>query len=128
VVTGLYVTADQVYNLYRQRGDSEDRIKELKADLGSGRIGCQLFWANQLRVLMAAAAFMPIQELLVQPVHTSRAAAQAATRRLKHVYLISTSRVVRCGLTIRVVSRERPSHCQIAISRRVSSRGSSHRH
>lgn len=83
VVTNLDVAAEQVYDLYRQRGDSENRIKELKADLGLGRTSCQRFWANQLRVLMAAAAFVLMQELRLQLARTSLAAAQVATLRLK---------------------------------------------
>ncbi len=83
VVTNLEVTAERVYDIYRQRGDSENRIKELKTDLGLGRTSCQRFWANQLRVLMAAAAFVLLQELRSRLTNTTLASAQVATLRLR---------------------------------------------
>ena len=83
MVTNLEVTAERVYDIYRQRGDSENRIKELKTDLGLGRTSCQRFWANQLRVLMAAAAFVLLQELRSRLTNTTLASAQVATLRLR---------------------------------------------
>ncbi len=48
---------------YCPRGDSENRIKELKADLALDRTSCSSFWANQFRVLLTAAAYVLLQEL-----------------------------------------------------------------
>lgn len=45
VVTNLSLLPNQVYDIYRQRGDSENRIKELKGELELGRLSCHGFWA-----------------------------------------------------------------------------------
>jgi hypothetical protein len=62
--------------VYCQRGDVENRIKELKA-LAVDRVSCTDFWANQLRVLMAGAAYVLIQEIRLAAELTSMARAQA---------------------------------------------------
>jgi len=54
---------ENVYDWYCQRGDSENRIKELKCDLSMDRTSCTKFVANQFRVLMTSAAFVLFQEL-----------------------------------------------------------------
>ena len=54
---------ENVYAWYCGRGDSENRIKELKRDLAIDRTSCSKFAANQFRVLMTAAAFVLFQEL-----------------------------------------------------------------
>ena len=38
------------YQFYSQRGDAENRIKELKQGLEMGRTSCSSFRANQLRL------------------------------------------------------------------------------
>jgi hypothetical protein len=63
VVTNLKRKAENVYQLYRQRGDSENRIKELFLSMELGRTSCHRFEANQFRVLLTLAAFMLMQEL-----------------------------------------------------------------
>jgi hypothetical protein len=83
VITNLSSTPDRVYQIYRQRGDSENRIKELKEGLDLGRMSCHRFWANQLRLLLTAAAFVLMQELRLRLAHTSLARAQVATLRLR---------------------------------------------
>lgn len=63
VTNRMRPSAEAIYDWYCQRGDSENRIKELKLDLAIDRTSCTRFVANQLRVLMTAAAFMLFQEL-----------------------------------------------------------------
>lgn len=58
VVTSLGAEPEEVYGFYTRRGDSENRIKELKLDLSSGRTSCHRFSANCFRLLMHAAAFV----------------------------------------------------------------------
>lgn len=59
VVTNLdEPDAEALYDLYAQRGDVENRIKELKDDLAIDRTSCHRFVANQFRVLLHAAAFV----------------------------------------------------------------------
>jgi hypothetical protein len=81
VVTNLPWRAREVYAFYCQRGDVENRLKELKA-LDMDRTSCTSFWANQLRVLLAAAAYVLLQELRDAARHTSLARAQLDTLRL----------------------------------------------
>lgn len=83
VVTNLEMSAERVYAIYRQRGDSENRIKELKDDLGLGRTSCHGFWANQFRVLLAAAAFVLLQELRLRLAAVGLASLQISTLRLR---------------------------------------------
>ena len=63
VTNRMRPSAASAYEWYCQRGDSENRIKELKLDLAMDRTSCTRFVANQLRVLMTAAAFALFQEL-----------------------------------------------------------------
>ena len=58
VVTNMQADPEDLYNMYTQRGDSENRIKELKLDLCSGRTSCHSFRANFFRLLMHATAFI----------------------------------------------------------------------
>jgi len=70
-------------DLYIKRGDVENRIKELKGDLVSGRTSCHRFLANQFRLLLHAAAFVLMQGLRGRLAGTELATAQASTLRGK---------------------------------------------
>lgn len=63
VVTNLPHKPANVYQIYRVRGDAENRIKELHHGLELDRTSCTSFWANQMRVLMTAAAYVLMQEM-----------------------------------------------------------------
>ena len=81
VVTNMEQSAQWIYEeVYCQRGDVENRIKELKA-LDVDRTSCMSFWANQLRVLMAAAAYVMMQEIRLNAALTTLARAQVWTLR-----------------------------------------------
>jgi len=75
--------AEDIYELYTQRGDVENRIKELKDDLSSGRTSCHRFLANQFRLLLHTAAFVLIQALRRLLEGTEFARAQVSTLRVK---------------------------------------------
>lgn len=62
VVTNLRHEPESVYDIYRGRGDAENRIKEVQ-ELDSDRTSCTRFVANQLRLLMSATAYVLYQEL-----------------------------------------------------------------
>jgi hypothetical protein len=63
VITNLKQSPQFLYEkVYCQRGEIENRIKELH-DLQIDRTSCSDFWANQLRVLLTAAAYVLMQEL-----------------------------------------------------------------
>jgi len=81
VVTNLGEAPDTVYALYCQRGDMENRLKELHDGLALGRTSCSRFWANQFRVLLTAAAYVLLQELRRCAQGTVCATAQVATLR-----------------------------------------------
>jgi len=70
------------YRFYCQRGDPENRIKELKLDLKADRLSCHRFWANQFRLLLHAAAYVLMQAMRKLLAGTEFARAQVATLRL----------------------------------------------
>jgi hypothetical protein len=76
-------TAEATYAFYCQRGNQENRIKEMKLDLFCDRTSCERFLANQLRLLFSAAAsilFSVVQEALMG---TAWAGLQIGTLRLR---------------------------------------------
>jgi hypothetical protein len=79
VVTNLRHKPERAWELYCKRGDSENRIKELKNDLEIDRTSCTSFLANQVRVLLTAAAYVLFQELRA----ATRQRFQVATLRLR---------------------------------------------
>lgn len=100
VVTNLRQTPQWLYEtVYCARGDLENRIKELHHDLAIGRTSCSRFWANQLRVLLTAAAYVLMQELRLRAARTPCARAQVAMLRLRLLKLgarvvVSVRRIV----------------------------------
>ncbi len=66
--------------VYCQRGDIENRIKELH-DLEIDRTSCTSFWANQFRVLLTTAAYVLMQELRLRAAGTACARAQVGMLR-----------------------------------------------
>jgi hypothetical protein len=83
VVTNLCGKPERVYAIYCGRGDEENRIKELKNDLALGRTSCTRFVANQLRVLLVAAAYVLMQQLRRHADGTGCERAQVGTLRLR---------------------------------------------
>ena len=83
VVTNLEHGPEQVYLYYCERGDRENRIKELKLDLSSGRTSCHRFAANQLRLLLHTAACVLLYTLQEAAAGTPWVTAQAGTLRLR---------------------------------------------
>jgi hypothetical protein len=87
VVTNLPHTPETVYRIYCQRGDVENRLKELHHGLEMDRTGCSKFLANQFRVLLALAAYILFQELRRRAVTTACADAQVTTLRERLIKL-----------------------------------------
>lgn len=79
VVTNLRGSAADLYELYAARGEMENRLKELKCDLQLDRTSCHRFAANQLRLLLTAAAYLLLSTLRRALEGTRLAAAQVAT-------------------------------------------------
>ena len=81
VVTNLRQSPRRVYALYRERGDVENRLKELHYGLGFDRTSCTAFWANAFRVLLTAAAYILLQALRRRLATTPAATYQVGTLR-----------------------------------------------
>jgi len=82
VVTNLKATPRHLYKkVYCDRGDVENRIKELHHGLEIDRTSCTSFLANQLRVLLTAAAYVLWQELRLRARVGGFASAQVNTLR-----------------------------------------------
>lgn len=85
VVTNLDLPADALYDdLYCQRGEAENRIKEAQLDLFGTRASCHKFLANWLRLMFAALAYTLMQRLReIALAGTELARATTATIRVK---------------------------------------------
>ena len=83
VVTSLMGTPEQLYHFYCGRGDQENRIKEIKLDLASGRTSCHRFAANQMRLLLHTAACVLLNVMQAVAGETRFAKAQVGTLRLR---------------------------------------------
>jgi hypothetical protein len=82
LVTNLRQTPRFVYqDIYCDRGEIENRIKELHYGLEIDRTSCSRFFANQFRVFLTAVAYMLIQELRLCAAGTACARAQVTTLR-----------------------------------------------
>ena len=85
VVTNLTGEPQALYDdLYCQRGEAENRIKEAQVGLFATRTSCHHFQSNQLRVLLAALGYVLIERLRALALHgTTLATAQVDTLRIK---------------------------------------------
>ena len=81
VVTNLRETPAGVSAVSCQRGDMENRLKELHQGLALDRTSGSQCWANQFRVLLTAAASVLLQALRHQAHGTACARAQVSTLR-----------------------------------------------
>lgn len=117
VVTNVGRMPKSVYEkIYCQRAPVELRIKELLYGLDIDRTGCTRFFANQLRCLLTAAAYVLLQELRLKARHTGFASAQVTTLRERLLKLAvwvqcSTRRIV---LHLPDSAPWRSEWCQIA--------------
>ena len=85
IVTNLAGESQYLYDqVYCQRGDAENRIKEQQLGLFADRTSCHDFVANQFRVLLSAAAYILMDTLRREGLaDTELANAQVCTIRLK---------------------------------------------
>jgi len=100
VITNLKQSPQGIYErVYCERGEIENRIKELHYGLEIDRTSCTSFLANQFRVMMTAAAYVLLQEIRLRAARTACARAQVWTLRERLLKLgahvvISVRRVV----------------------------------
>ena len=85
VITNRSDPPEGIYSLYRQRGDSENRIKELKGGLEMDRTSCSGWNANQFRLLLTATAFSLWQDVRSMASKTEAAHWQVGTLRERPV-------------------------------------------
>lgn len=83
VVTNLELSLREAYEFYCARGNQENRIKEIKLDLSSGRTSCHRFLANQFRLVLHTAACVLMGVLQEALAGTKWARAQVGTLRLR---------------------------------------------
>jgi Transposase DDE domain group 1 len=88
------------YRFYCERGDPENRIKEYKCDLRADKTSCQRFFANQFRLLLAAAAYALFQSVRALLSGTQWARAQVNTLQTK---------------LLKVAARVRESHRRVYV-------------
>jgi hypothetical protein len=97
VITNIAdMLAEEVYEFYCDRGDVENRIKELKDDLLSDRTSCHRFLANQFRLILHSAAFVLLQALRKLLAGSEFADAQVSTLR---------TRLLKVGARVRETTR-----------------------
>jgi len=63
VVWGLGRWPKEIYSFYGGRGDSENRIKELKEGVRSDRMSCETFASNKVRLMLCSVAYVLLQGL-----------------------------------------------------------------
>ena len=85
IVTNLSGKPQALYDdLYCQRGEAENRIKEAQVGLFATRTSCHVLRSNQLRMLLAALGYVLIERLRALALQgTELAVAQVATLRIK---------------------------------------------
>lgn len=84
VLTTLPGRAEELYDRYVERGEAcENSIKDLKNALKGDRLSCHRFWANQVRLLLHAAAYTLLFALRRCAAGTELAAVQFDTLRLR---------------------------------------------
>lgn len=81
VITNLSLIPKNLYRYYRERGDAENRLKELHYGLRFDLTSCTSFLANQLRNLLTGAAYALYQQLRYAARRTELARAQVGTLR-----------------------------------------------
>lgn len=88
VITNITADPQVVYRrIYAQRGDMENRLKELHLGIAMDRLSCSRFLANQARLLLHAAAYVLHQELRLAAAGTDLARAQVTTLRERLIKL-----------------------------------------
>ena len=106
LITNLKQHPRWIYEqVYCERGEIENRLKELHQGLEIDRTSCSKFWANQFRVLMTAAAYVLMQELRLRAARTACARAQVWTLR---------ERLLKLGAQVKVSVRRVVIHLPVS--------------
>ena len=97
VVSNIFLNPQRLYDeIYVLRGDTENRIKELKLEIKADRLSCHRFLTNQFRLFLHTFAYCLFWHLRDNLRGTELANAQVGTLRLK---------LLKVGARIRETSR-----------------------
>ena len=103
IVTDLKGSPKALYERrYCARGEAENRIKEAQLDLFGRRASCHRFWANQLRLLLAALAYTLMINLRRHALAGTELA-QACTATIRTRLLKIAAAIVRNTRRVRVM-------------------------
>jgi Transposase DDE domain group 1 len=103
IVTSLQGQAQYLYQQrYCARGEAENRIKEAQLDLFGRNASCHRFWANQLRLLLAALAYTLMINLRRHALRGTELA-QACTATIRVQLLKIGAAIVRNTRRVRVL-------------------------
>ena len=117
VVTNKPEEPDELYNHYTERGETENRIKDLKVALKADRLSCHRFWANQFRLLLHAAAYWLMDTLRSKLVDGGIERMQLDTLRLKLVKIGGRVRELLTKVRLHLASGHPGQHLWEALMR-----------
>lgn len=100
VVFGLGRWPKEIYAFYGGRGDSENRIKELKEGVHSDRMSCEAFASNKVRLMLSSVAYVLLQGLRRLSGRTQWSRAQVG--RLRECLIKIGARVIESGRRVKV--------------------------
>jgi hypothetical protein len=117
VVTNKPDDPDELYAHYTERGETENRIKDLKVALKADRLSCHRFWANQFRLLLHAAAYWLMDTLRRKLVVAGIERMQLDTLRLRLVKIGGRVRELLTKVRLHLASGHPGQHLWEALTR-----------
>ena len=117
VVTNKPDEPDELYAHYTERGETENRIKDLKVALKADRLSCHRFLANQFRLLLHAAVYWLMDTLRRKLVEAGIERMQLDTLRLKLVKIGGRVRELLTKVRIHLASGHPGRYLWHALSR-----------
>jgi hypothetical protein len=117
VVTDKPDDPDELYAHYTERGETENRIKDLKVALKANRLSCHRFWANQFRLLPHAAAYWLMDTLRRKLVVAGIEQMQLDTLRLRLVKIGGRVRELLAKVRLHLASGHPGQHLWEALTR-----------
>jgi hypothetical protein len=117
VVTNKPEEPDELYAHYTERGETENRIKDLKVALKADRLSCHRFWANQFRLLLHAAAYWLMDTLRSKLVVAGIERMQLDTLRLRLVKIGGRVRELLAKVRLHLASGHPGQHLWEALTR-----------
>jgi hypothetical protein len=93
-----------IYDWYVDRGETENWIKDLKAGCFAHRLSCHRFWANQVRLLLHAAAYVLLDTIRHWLVRAQVARMTLETVRLRLLKIGGWVREYRASARLRLAS------------------------